>query len=232
MASRNVLLVEGVDDQHAAGHLLRHHGLAADFFTFSRGQPPKIENEQRLSIGAGEGEGGFEFLRQNVPKILRLESELRRAGLVVDYDFPERESSQVNRWRSLRQLFREDFDCELPPAPPAEGWTGQIQRAEGTIDVGIWLMPDNQTEGALEAFAARLVSSNDVLLDYTDDCLDALPEQHFAEKDRDKALIHTWLAWQQKPNMRIGEAVSRGVFDVEQPLAGRFVAWVRRLFDV
>jgi hypothetical protein len=41
MASRNVLLVEGVDDQHAAGHLLRHHGLAADFLRFPEDSPPK-----------------------------------------------------------------------------------------------------------------------------------------------------------------------------------------------
>jgi hypothetical protein len=91
-------------------------------------------------------------------------------------------------------------------------------------------MPDNASPGALEAFAAALVPDGDALWPYAAACLDGLPEQRFAAKDRGKARIHTWLAWQKTPREPIGRALSNGSLDAEAAPATTFAAWARRLF--
>ena len=51
----------------------------------------------------------------------------------------------------------------------------------------------------------------------------------FPEKDFKKATIETWLAWQEEPGMTFGTAFQKDCLQKNQPLAERFVAWVRKL---
>ena len=49
---------------------------------------------------------------------------------------------------------------------------------------------------------------------------------------RSKALIHTWLAWQQVPGQPMGLAITAQALSHDTPLALAFVGWLRRLFAV
>ena len=55
-------------------------------------------------------------------------------------------------------------------------------------------------------------------------------ERRFAEVHRSKALMHTWLAWQDDPGTPIGLAITKRYFDPETPHATAFVEWLSRLF--
>lgn len=222
MADR-MILVEGSDDQHAIRNLLNAHpGFSACLYKDWR-NPPYI---------AVQGHEGFEDLRSKLPDTLRLSSELTRAAIVVDHDSPEHQNRQVNRWRSLRDLLRRAFGAQVPEEPVPEGWIGEIAFADKVVKAGIWLMPDNVSEGALEEFAISLIAEEDELWQYATDCVDGLPKRRFDTKDESKALIHTWLAWQRKPRMPIGRAISKGVLDPRKPAVEPFVEWARRLFEV
>ena len=49
---------------------------------------------------------------------------------------------------------------------------------------------------------------------------------------RPKALIHTWLAWQETPGMPMGQAITARVLSHESPIAIAFVAWLQHLFEL
>lgn len=51
-----------------------------------------------------------------------------------------------------------------------------------------------------------------------------------AKRRRDKARIHSWLAWQREPGKQLHEAVAHRTLDARSPQAGPFVDWFRRLF--
>ena len=48
---------------------------------------------------------------------------------------------------------------------------------------------------------------------------------------RPKALIHTWLAWQQTPGMPMGQAITARVLSCDSEIAIAFVNWLNYLFE-
>jgi hypothetical protein len=97
--------------------------------------------------------------------------------------------------------------------------------------LGVWLMPDNASEGMIETFAACLVPPDNACWEYARDIVQGLPEhvrQFSPDRAADKALLHTWLAWQEEPGCRTGAAVTRHLLRSDRPAALGFVAWVER----
>ena len=62
--------------------------------------------------------------------------------------------------------------------------------------------------------------------------IDAATRQRYPNRHRSKALIHTWLAWQQNPGRPMGTAIKAGYLQHDAPIALAFVAWLRRLFEI
>ena len=54
-------------------------------------------------------------------------------------------------------------------------------------------------------------------------------DRRFVEIHRAKAVIHTWLAWQSEPGVRMGAAVTRKYLEPQAPTALAFVAWLNQL---
>lgn len=94
-------------------------------------------------------------------------------------------------------------------------------------------MPDNRRSGALEPFLRDLVDTNDQLLPLAVRSTDSAKKAgaQFPDTRRDKAVLRTWLAWQKEPGLPYGLAVSKHYFRHDMALAGRFVAWFKRVFD-
>jgi hypothetical protein len=100
------------------------------------------------------------------------------------------------------------------------------------MQIGIWLMPDNQRPGALEDFLGKLVPTEDATWSYADEAVQkarGLGAPCLA-KDHGKSLLHTWLAWQEEPGLPFGAAMKAEVLRKDAGEALRFVGWFRRLF--
>ena len=54
----------------------------------------------------------------------------------------------------------------------------------------------------------------------------------YIEAHRPKALIHTWLAWQKKPGMPMGQAITAKALKHDSAIALTFIAWLRHLFQI
>ncbi len=202
------LLVEGKDDKHVITHVCMRHDL------------PSIElrepNERQ------EGNGVDELLA-GIPQRLR-EPDVQIIGIVVDADY-----DLAARWQALRSRILAAGYKSIPEKPVAEGW---ISTEETLKRVGIWLMPNNQLPGMLEDFVVHLIPASDELRPKVEAVVAEIEREalnHYPKVQHSKALIHTWLAWQETPGQPMGLAIRAQALRHDSPTALAFVAWLRRL---
>ncbi len=148
-----------------------------------------------------------------------------RFGLILDADATDGKRV-ADRWSSLASLKK----LGLPDQPPSDGWVKEV--AEG-LRVGVWLMPDNENEGAIESFLSGLVPEGSSWT-YAKEVVNVARRDHgaeFADRHTAKAHLHTWLAWREEPGRPYGRAIEAGDLDVTRTdLPRRFVAWMTRLY--
>lgn len=217
------LHVEGVDDQHTLLHLLERHGLRAHY-------------ERELLLWRVEGgpaffqSGSVERLLDGMAQAIRFNNH-RPVGFVLDADDRTSGAGLAARWRSVSDRLR-NLGLTPPHEPTAGGLILDVPRYKTVV--GVWLMPDNQSDGALEDFLRELVDRNDGQINYARHAarhakkLGAL----FRDVDLMKAQLHTWLAWQTKPGLPYGSAVKAHYFGYNSPAALTFVAWFKTLYGI
>ncbi|HEX8391752.1 MAG TPA: DUF3226 domain-containing protein [Longimicrobium sp.] len=196
------LLVEGKDDKHVVWGLCESYGVPQTFdVKDAEGLDPLLDLISVQLRGSG----------------------IERVGVVADAD-----SEVASRWASIERILRTHGYEDVPSAPVAEG---TIVLQSGKPVVGVWLMPDNTTAGMLEDFVAALIPARDPLLSRAADAVDNIPveERRFSPAHRSKALIHTWLSWQEEPGSPMGQAIGKRDLDAEAPHAQRFMRWLTRL---
>ena len=144
-------------------------------------------------------------------------------GVVIDADKPD----LAGRWQQIRDKFKSKLPIPNFPDP-----VGTILPATDDYPkIGFWLMPDNNLDGMLEDFCAKLADSKSI--DFAEQCVNqAESKKHASFKDvhKAKAVIHTFLAWQDEPGRPLGQAITARTLNPENPIANDFVAWLRKLF--
>lgn len=211
MTLEGQLLVEGTDDQHIVWALCKQYQVTQSFSV--------------------EETGGIEELFKGLPQRIR-DKYLGRLGIVIDAD-----TNLDARWQKVKTLF-DRFGYSMPDYPAAGG-TIVIYPDEGMpypSKVGVWLMPNNQTTGIIEDFMQELASVDDILFEEAQTTIQhiektVVEDLRFASKDRSKALIHTYLAWQQNPGTPMGLAITKKYFDADAALAQQFINWLNELFN-
>lgn len=204
-SNRPKLYVEGRDDFHSIVHLLNRHDLPDAIF-------PEVQ-----------AKGGIEKLLPAIETAVPV-AEGRPVGFVFDADSP-----LSNRWNQVGERF-ERVGLEVPPTPPQTGFIGESARYK--TKVGAWLMPDNQRDGALEDFLRELIENDDAIIDHAEKATDKAVSlgAGFSEDDRLKAVIHTWLAWQETPGRPYGTAITAHYFGKDSEAARGFVEWIKSLY--
>jgi len=102
-----------------------------------------------------------------------------------------------------------------------------MEGADGRPNIGIWLMPDNSTAGALEDFVAKMIPDGDPVWPLAKDYIGKVPETALFTNPS-KAEIRAWLATRERPLM--GASIRAGALDTDGPLCQAFAAWLTRLF--
>jgi hypothetical protein len=205
------LLVEGKNDQHVIWALCKQYQLPK---TFS------------VEVPEEDGTEGIEALLAGLPARLD-EPKLETLGIVVDAD-----RDLAARWQAVRDRLIASGYQHVPKVPPAEGW---VDAPPDRPRVGVWLMPNNQLPGMLEDFVAHLIPSNDGLRPKAEAILQEIELaglNRYTSVHRPKALIHTWLAWQETPGMPMGQAITARVLSYDCAIALTFVEWLQRLFEL
>ena len=202
-----ILLVEGTDDEHVLKHICGNRGV------------PQLD--------AVKPHGGVDQLLDSFPVRLKASGEGDIVGLVIDAD------TDLNaRWLSLRDRLIQVGYASVPVNPAPDG-TILAPPADRLLPrVGIWIMPNNQTKGILEDFLRFLVPSDSRLFEHVKSTVESIPvgERRFSLLAEPKAVIHTWLAWQEEPGKPYGVAITGKFLDPNVAQVDVLVSWLNRLF--
>ena len=217
MAHRSSLHVEGTDDKHAIRHLLLRHGVECPL------EGEIIPDTLPAMFPEIKPAGDKDKVLDAIEPAVRFGTG-NSVGFVLDAD-----EAAPNSWDAVRH--RLSFLDPPPPAElPATGFVAYMPDYQ--VKVGVWLMPDNRTSGALEHFLEDLVDQGDPLLALAREATTTARERGaaFADVKRVKAVIHAWLSWQEEPGLPYGTAIAARYFDAGSEAAQPFLRWFDRLF--
>lgn len=236
--AENLLLVEGNNDKFAISHLCQHHGilkiepeteLERNILRLAIGETVVTVHSPKESGASEDSEAQLLTILENYLKKFNPDSSPQTIGVVIDVD-----ENLQNRWAEIgRVLAKAREPYTIPSQPAAEG-TIIASVSKKTPRLGFWLMPNNQSIGKLEDFLYNLIPSNDPLNKAVEHSLQYIEQnqwQKYPQKDRIKAYIHTWLAWQKEPGTPIGQAIGRKYLTPNTPTAGQFTDWLKNLFS-
>ncbi len=202
------LLVEGNDDRDVFSELRDQSDISRDWF--------------QIKVAGSKSELDQQFVEQ------LLANDRQIIGIVRDAD------ENINTsWQSVKNLIkRAGLGYVVPTTLNSTGIIIEPPNAY-LPRLGVWLMPDNQSEGELEDFVRECIVMDDALIPHADDALDRIEETgiHRYKGKRSKAFIYTWLAWQEEPGIDMRKNFKQGVLSANSPIAQTFVDWLNRLFN-
>ena len=217
MPERSSLFVEGTDDKHAIRHLLRRHGVECPFA--GEVVPDTLPAMFPEIKPAGDKDRVLDAIEPAVSF-----GTGHSVGFVIDAD-----EAAENTWHAARDRLS-FLDPKPPTELPATGFIADVP--DYKTRVGVWLMPDNRTSGALEHFLKDLVDQDDPLLALAHESTKAARERGatFSPVKHVKAVIHAWLAWQEEPGRPFGTAIAARYFNADSEAALAFLRWFDELY--
>lgn len=216
---KKVLLVEGNTELRLIPELMEQRGV------IWKVGPGKEDFAVRIDVAGGP------VTAPNVVGTRLKESNLGAFGVVFDAD--RMEGRTENRWEQMRGLCR-GMGIGLPDEPASAGFIATLGSG---VRFGVWMMPDNRPPGMLETFLLSLLREEEIAGELYQHARQSVARAKelgapYKEVHRDKALVHTWLSWQDEPGAQLHMAIKRRILDSHSPNADGFVAWFRGLFEV
>lgn len=200
--SKKKLLVEGVDDQHVIWALCQKYHIPETFEVIDC--------------------KGINNLEAQIPLRFK-ESGVDTVGVIIDAD------TNLNvRWESIKRILTGQgfFIPEVIPT------AGLIVTDADNRKAGVWIMPDNNSN--LEDFISFLVPDGDPLLPIAHSTLDLIESKNlnrYSGLHRSKAVIHSWLAWQENPGVPMGLSITKRYLSTDMPICSDSLKWLTELFE-
>ena len=223
-----LLFVEGADDVSVVAGLLKRHGY---------------DTEKGLKHLHIESLSGLKELLDAMQDIIKAQRGWP-CGFVFDIDIEIKD-----RWQAVadRLKFTGDLTTTLStlidPSCPAKGYIGRVEGYPHPF--GVWLMPDCASDHKkLEDLIKTLIPNNHPLKLFAEttthgaakivDDANALASgevvwKRFTASDTIKAVVRTWLAWQNEPGVAFGAALNSKILGHDSAEARAFLDWMSRL---
>lgn len=212
-ATQAALLVEGVDDWHCIACLMKKLN-------------PSPQTHFQLVYCEG---------RKNVLAALSAESvasqPLLRLGAIIDTD----DSPLTSMLQSVSGAIGNEYS--LPETWPENGLITTRpanSTSSGPLKIGLWCMPDNQTQGIFEDLLNRAmpVPARQFVEKAIEEAVEATHAKH-REVERPKAVLRTYMAWNTPTCSKYGEALNKDLIpkDALEPHFRPMIDWAQRLFE-
>ena len=209
----SLLLVEGNDDFHVI------HSLCKQFTIPVR----NLENPEGGIFSVVECKG-IDKLFEQIAVRFKSSQTISTIGVIIDAD-----ADLQSRWATLQDILKE-IGFNLPKDFPNTGLVLQ----EGRLKVGVWIMPNNKLDGMLEDFISFLVPKDDKLLPIVHSTLgeiEKLQLNKYTPIHKSKAVIHSWLAWQEDPGTPMGLSITKRYLTTEEETCLLLIKWINELFN-
>jgi hypothetical protein len=182
------------------------------------------ENNKKKFLKGG---GGYDETKDSFIESLNT-ADLANVGLIVDADF----KSIQKRFDEIKKAISQKLGIDL--SKYQLNTEGVIIEEEGFPKIGIWIMPDNKNDGYLEYFIEQLIDNQDVILTEAKEAVDNLMlKEHcrFTAFKKQKAIVHSWLAWQKSPGLPFGSALEAGYLNHNTESINPFLNWIKNTFE-
>lgn len=207
ISASGLMVVEGRTDQHFLSHLCRR--AAPDLAA-------RIEYHDAR---------GFQGVLDTITGFVN-EDTLTTVGFIVDADDDPQEHWQ----QVLNRIADANGEIDLPTSLDTNGTIIPENPDIGNPRIGVWVMPDNVSNGELEDFVVQMVPVNDSVWPRAQGYINGIPQPRKFDDDKTtKAEVHAWLATRKFPGLA-GLAVREGDLDANAPISQSFLAWLTRLF--
>lgn len=206
---KKILLVEGYNDKGVIEQVLNAYGINVDI-------------EIKVC-------GGVDVMSDELRLYLKNPSAYSAVAVIADAD-----TNTNSRWQQIRNVLHNTglYKCNRLPLP-SEGAVLVSVDSDISLKAGAWIMPNNEYSGALEEFLLEMVPAEDDLMVEVDDKLldlESQSKQRYAGKDRNKAKVQTYIAWERKPGISVATAVKSRILNPHTPTADKFVEWIKEVF--
>ena len=159
--------------------------------------------------------------------------DIQNLGLILDAD-SQTKNAAIDTWLSIKAILEKAGYENLPDTPNA---IGTIIEQEDKPKIGIWIMPNNLSNGYLEDFYEQLIHKEDEFWQKSVEITEGFVENknnRFKEIALQKAKVHTWLAWQENPELPLGLSISANAkyLNFDTPLVDNFIEWFKNTFEL
>jgi 5S rRNA maturation endonuclease (ribonuclease M5) len=200
--TEKVLLVEGKTDCHVVMSLCKAFNVTEGLFGI-------------YQCGSDDG------VLKRLDALIALYGDPKVIGVMLDNDKP-------GRWQSIENIVKK-YSYQFPKKPDVNGTC--IQGIDDEPKLGFWLMPNNQDSGMLEDFCVELAEPES--LTFARECVEQAQQKKlttFKQVHQSKAIVHTYLAWQDEPGYPLGKAITSQALLSNRSIATSFTDWLIRLF--
>lgn len=223
-----VLLVEGPDDRDFFLAALQRSNLQSVLIE------PKVPRESNSNIRGNGVDNLLTALELQINKLFDADGP-EALGVVLDADHTTNDPScdfgfSVRRNQVTTILARHGWQPALSGLSMGE----VFQNANGLPPIGLWVMPDHNSDGMLEDFVTPLVKGLDQqnLLAHAQHTVSHLPTKLFNPVlHTTKANIATWRAWQKPPGITLSKLIGSGALDLSLSPAAEFIDWLKATFQ-
>lgn len=187
---------------------------------------PWPDGKENAPVWIDIGNGAEEILTAPYISTKLKEPGLATLGLLLDAD-----SKPAGRYDRIRHQCMSSF----PDFPEQLPHDGLVVENEDSKRLGVWIMPDNYSAGALEVFLRHLVpSESEPIWEHAMRSVLTAKNMGASCKDchLDKSNLYTWLAWQDEPGQYPGNALTKKVLNPHSDSAVPFISWFRRLYNL
>ena len=202
--SERLLLVEGPDDQNLLKALIHHW-------------PDDAHPDVQFIVA--HGVSTFKAKIDAIRIAARRDGRnLRAIGIVRDAD-----QDAAGAWRSV---------CDAVASSGLEPPDRHAAFSDASPSVGIFIMPDGESNGVLETLCRRAVAEKPAAhcVERYLTCLDE--HDAMSSRNRDKSFAHAYLASRRDPVARVGEAGRQGVWNFEHEAFAALDSFLRSLAGI
>ena len=198
----NILLVEGQEDQYIVKYLWEKYK--------KRPCPFGISNKK-----------GVDKLIESISSEMKV-SNRKTLGILVDANGnPGKRLEQISTEFKKNQRFSgKDLHTINPD--------GII--INGPPRTGVWMMPDNKSQGEIEDFIKEMIPKGDPIWPSAEKYIENISQEHrlFSNNKVTKAKVLAWVATRKDPY--IGLTILKDNLDLDNELAQNFIKWLSNLF--
>lgn len=227
-----LLIVEGATDKKLMHRLCKELGIG-DLDVILPITPEELLTDEDIANGSsGNGKNGaIERLIDLITNLRDEDNALQHLAMVVDADQHQNGHGYQRTFDDISQKLRDQgYTQDEEASTKACGLI--FSHSDGLASIGVWIMPNNQEDGALESWISACINNTELpLFNHATTVVNELStsfNRTFTGNKKAKAEVATWLAWQKSPSIGLYAAV--GLLDSQSSEYKNLVTWLNYVF--